>query len=200
MFCHFLGLHVHVLDNLLFCYVLWKAKTDKGFKWNCCLFCPIGQLQLFTVATVVCYGVDCDSTRSGGQSYRRLTPWPIPNGPDSRNQSPEGRIIKNSSWWSLSWLWSGLRFNLPIVSFYNPVSEFTFIGPLFSATPAGWRLSSVCPAINQVPLLENRAVCTDRPRFDEPPKQTYSSLAQNPLQNFALLFKCITISDGLTAC
>ena len=94
----------------------------------------------------------------------------------------------------------GRQLNLPIVSFYNPVSEFTFIGPLFSATPAGWRLSSVCPAINQVPLLENRAVCTDRPRFDEPPKQTYSSLAQNPLQNFALLFKCITISDGLTAC
>ena len=31
----------------------------------------------------------------------------------------------------------GRRFNLPIVSFYNPVSEFTFIGPLFSTTPAG---------------------------------------------------------------
>ena len=61
--------------------------------------------------------------------------------------------------------------------------------------------------INQVPrsLEKNRAVCTDLPRFDEPPKQTYSSLVQNPLKTF--LFNSFSKlqmqqapSDGLPGC
>ena len=61
--------------------------------------------------------------------------------------------------------------------------------------------------INQVPLSleKNRAVCTDLPRFDEPPKQTYSSLAQKPLKTF--LFNSFSKlqmqqapSDGLPGC
>ena len=46
--------------------------------------------------------VQCDSTSRGGQSYRRLAPWQIPN---SRNQCPEDRIVKDFSSWS--WWWKG---------------------------------------------------------------------------------------------
>ena len=130
-----------VPDNLLFRYVLWKAKTDKRL-WNCCLF--LANWAIATIHTghrVVCYGVGCESTCRGGQCYRRLTPWLIPNGPDSQNRCPEGRIIKDSPHVVPDHDDGGGPLNLLIVSLYNPppslpVSEFTFIGPLFSTTPA----------------------------------------------------------------
>ena len=77
------------------------------------------------------------------------------------------------------------RLNLTTVSLYNPpFSEFTFMGP-FSTTSAGW--DSVFAPINQVPLLKKRAVYNDLPRFAEPQKQAYSSLA-HPLKTFSQNF------------
>ena len=77
------------------------------------------------------------------------------------------------------------RLNLTTVSLYNPpFSEFTFMGP-FSTTSAGW--DSVFAPINQVPLLKKRAVYNNLPRFAEPQKQAYSSLA-HPLKTFSQNF------------
>ena len=110
---------------------------------------------------VVCYGVGCESTCRGGQCYRRLTPWLIPNGPDSQNRCPEGRIIKDSPHVVPDHDDGGGPLNLLIVSLYNPPPSQWVSSPLLGPYSQQRRL--LFAPINQVPLSLSRKTAPSAP-------------------------------------